>query len=168
MIGPSLQQAFDAHLAAELACLLAALIYGIAGVYARRFRREAPLMIAAGQLSASTLILLPVVALIDQPWTLAMPSPSAWSALLGLAVLSTGVAFIVYFRILNAAGATNALLVTFLVPVWAILLGATILGERLAVYHFAGMALIALGLAAIDGRPWAALTRYANVREIRG
>lgn len=162
MIGPSLQQAFDAQLAAELACLSAALIYGVAGVYARRFRREAPLTIAAGQLSASTLILLPLVALIDQPWALPMPSIPAWAALLGLAILSTALAFIIYFRILNSAGATNALLVTFLVPVSAILLGAVVLGERLAPHHFAGMGAIALGLAAIDGRPWRALKRAVS------
>jgi drug/metabolite transporter (DMT)-like permease len=153
MIAPDLRQAFDTNVAAQLACLLAALIYGFAGVYARRFRREAPLAIATGQLVASTLILLPVVMLIDRPWLLAMPSEQAWWALGGLAVLSTALAFIVYFRILNSAGATNALLVTFLVPVSAILLGATILDERLALHHFLGMAAIALGLAAIDGRP---------------
>lgn len=154
MIGPSLTQGFDAYAAAELACLAAALTYGFAGVYARRFKREAPLATAAGQLSASTLILLPVVALIDKPWLLPMPSLNAWSALLGLAILSTALAFIVYFKILNSAGATNALLVTFLVPVSAILLGALVLDERLAPYHFVGMTAIAIGLAAIDGRPW--------------
>ncbi len=153
MIAPDLRQAFDANVAAQFACLLAALIYGFAGVYARRFKREQPLAIATGQLVASTLILLPVAALIDRPWLLSVPSAQAWWALGGLAVLSTALAFIVYFRILNSAGATNALLVTFLVPVSAILLGATILSERLALHHFLGMAAIALGLAAIDGRP---------------
>jgi drug/metabolite transporter (DMT)-like permease len=153
MLAPDLRRALDASVAAQFACLLAALIYGVAGVYARRFKHEAPLAIATGQLAASTLILLPAVALIDRSWLLPMPTLQAWSALGGLAVLSTALAFIVYFRILNSAGATNALLVTFLVPVSAILLGAVFLGERLALHHFAGMAAIALGLAAIDGRP---------------
>ena len=69
-----------------------------------------------------------------------------------LALLSTALAYVLYFRILAAAGATNLLLVTFLIPVPAILLGAMVLGERLEPRHFAGMALIGLGLAMIDGR----------------
>jgi drug/metabolite transporter (DMT)-like permease len=69
-----------------------------------------------------------------------------------LAVLSTAVAYILYFRLLASAGATNLLLVTFLIPVSAIALGAVVLGEHLAPKHFAGMALIGLGLACIDGR----------------
>ena len=68
-------------------------------------------------------------------------------------MLSTALAYVIYFRILARAGATNLLLVTFLIPISAILLGTIVLGERLASHHFAGMALIALGLAAIDGRP---------------
>ena len=97
-------------------------------------------------------VLTPLAALIDQPWTLPKPSPAALSALLALAVLSTALAYVIYFRILARAGATNLLLVTFLIPISAILLGTVALGERLAPYHFAGMGLIALGLAAIDGR----------------
>lgn len=167
MIAPDVHQALDANVVAELACLLAALIYGFAGVYARRFKREAPLAIATGQLTASTLILLPVVALVDQPWTLPLPSTTAWAALLGLAILSTALAFIIYFRILTRAGATNALLVTFLVPVSAILLGALILSERLALHHFAGMAAIAIGLAAIDGRPVPWIARKIGFSALR-
>jgi drug/metabolite transporter (DMT)-like permease len=72
-------------------------------------------------------------------------------------LLSTALAYVIFFRILATAGATNLLLVTLLIPVSAILLGTAILGERLAAGHFAGMALIGLGLAAIDGRPLKAL-----------
>ena len=107
---------------------------------------------ATGQVTASTLILAPVALLVETPWTLAMPSAPVWLSVLGLALLSTAFAYILYFRILAKAGATNVLLVTLLVPVSAILLGALILGERLEPRHFAGMALIAAGLAAIDGR----------------
>ncbi|WP_446686033.1 EamA family transporter [Oceanisphaera arctica] len=72
----------------------------------------------------------------------------------GLAVLSTAVAYVLYFKILESAGTTNLLLVTLLVPVSAILLGSLLLNETLEAVHFVGMALIALGLSAIDGRLW--------------
>jgi len=88
-----------------------------------------------------------------------MPAAEVWGAIIGLALLSTALAYVVYFRILATAGATNLLLVTFLIPISAILLGATLLGERLAPEHFAGMAVIGFGLAAIDGRPLAWLRR---------
>jgi drug/metabolite transporter (DMT)-like permease len=75
-----------------------------------------------------------------------------WAAILGIAALSTALGYVLYFRILATVGATNLLLVTFLIPVSAILLGALVLGERLVLRHFLGMALIGAGLAAIDGR----------------
>ena len=112
-----------------------------------------PLMTAAGQVTASTFTLLPVALSVDHPWALPMLGLQIWGALVGLALLSTAVAYVLYFRILAAAGATNLLLVTFLIPMSALSLGMTILGERLDPRHFAGMALIGLGLAAIDGRP---------------
>lgn len=139
----------------QLACLGAALSYAFAGVYGRRFKAMgvAPLDAAAGQVTASTMLILPIMLIVDQPWTLpAFPSPTVWASLAGLALLSTALAYVLYFRILAAAGATNLLLVTFLIPVTAILLGAAVLGEHLLPRHFAGMALIGLSLAAIDGR----------------
>jgi drug/metabolite transporter (DMT)-like permease len=89
---------------------------------------------------------------IDQPWTLAMPPISAWAAIAALAVFCTAFGYVLYFRLIATSGATNALLVTLLVPPVAILLGAMFLGEQLAAQDFAGLGLIALGLAAIDGR----------------
>jgi drug/metabolite transporter (DMT)-like permease len=139
----------------ELACLGAALSYAFAGVYGRRFKilKIAPIEAAAGQVTASTVLILPIMLAVEQPWTLtASPSLAVWAALGGLALLSTALAYILYFHILAAAGATTLLLVTFLIPVTAVLLGAAVLGERLAPRHFAGMALIGAGLAIIDGR----------------
>jgi len=139
----------------QVACLGAALSYAFAGIYGRRFKTMgvAPLDAAAGQLTASTMLILPIMLIVDQPWALpAFPSTTVWAALAGLALLSTAIAYVLYFRILSAAGAINLLLVTFLIPVTAILLGAAILGEHLLPRHFAGMALIGLSLAAIDGR----------------
>jgi drug/metabolite transporter (DMT)-like permease len=139
---------------AQLVCLLAALSYAFAGIFGRRFRRMGvpPLATAAGQLTASTGILLPIMLLVDRPWALAMPHLVTWGAVLGVALVSTAPAYVLYFRILAAAGATNLLLVTFLAPVSAILLGALVLGETLQPRHFVGMALIGGGLAFIDGR----------------
>ena len=142
-------------IAGQIACLGAALSYAFAGVYGRRFGTMgiAPLEAAAGQVTASALLILPIMLMVDRPWLLpALPGATIWAALAGLALLSTALAYVLYFRILAVAGPTNLLLVTFLIPVTAILLGALILDERLQLRHFAGMILIGLSLAAIDGR----------------
>ena len=139
-------------LVGEAACLLAALSYAFAGIFGRRFKGIAPIRLATGQITASTLVLIPLVALVDRPWALPMPSGAVWGAMLGIAVLCTVVAYVLYFRILAAAGATNLLLVTFLLPVSALLLGWLVLGETVAPRAFVGMALIGAGLACIDGR----------------
>jgi drug/metabolite transporter (DMT)-like permease len=98
-------------------------------------------------------LILPIMLIVDRPWQLpAPPGATISGARAGLALLSTALAYVLYFRILAVAGATNLLLVTFLIPVTAILLGALILGEQLAPRHFAGMVLIGFALAAIDGR----------------
>ena len=126
------------------------------------FRGDAPVASAAAQVTASSLIMLPIVALADQPWTLPLPSAQVIGAIALLGIVSTGFAYILFFSILKSAGATNVMLVTLLVPVTAILLGAFVLGERLGASDFAGMALIALGLAAIDGRIWKRFTRFRS------
>ena len=154
MIGPGALGGMGTDTVADLACLAAALIYAFAGVYGRRFKAMGvlPLVTATGQVTAATIILLPITLIVERPWTLPMPSPSTWGAVLGIAVLSTAIAYILYFRILAAAGATNLLLVTFLIPVSALLLGTIVLHESLVASQLAGMALIGAGLIAIDGR----------------
>ncbi len=142
----------DAEILAQLAVLAGACSYGLAGLYGRRFRDTPPMTTAAGQLAASSLILLPVIALVDQPWTLALPHPQTIAALAGLALLSTALGYVLYFRILAVSGANNLLLVTLLIPVSALLLGTIILGERLVAAQIGGMVLIIAGLAIIDGR----------------
>ncbi len=140
---------------AALAMLGATLAYACAGVFGRRFRGMgiAPMQAAVGQLSASAAVMLPLALLADRPWAQPMPPATAIAAILGLAALSTALAYVLYFRILALAGAVNLLLVTFLIPVSAILLGTLLLQEALLPRHLLGMALIGLGLAAIDGRP---------------
>ena len=154
MIGAGAFADEGSHLLAQLAVLGAALSYALAGVFARRFQRMSipPLATATGQVTASTLVLLPAALLVDRPWTLPMPGVAVWGAVLGIAVLSTALAYWLYFRLLATAGATNLLLVTFLIPMTAILLGALVLGEPLDVRSTVGMALIGAALAAVDGR----------------
>jgi len=93
-----------------------------------------------------------ILAQLDKPWLYPLPGMKVGGALLGLALLSTALAYIIYFRLLTTSGATNLLLVTFLVPVSAILLGTIILGEQLLQRHVFGMIMVGLSLAAIDGR----------------
>jgi drug/metabolite transporter (DMT)-like permease len=154
LIGPDALAGLGTDTLAQLACLGAALSYAFAGIFGRRFRRMgvAPLVTAAGQVTASSVMLLPVALVADHPWVLAMPHLPTVGAVLGVGVMSTAVGYVLYFRILELAGATNLLLVTFLLPISAILLGGLVLGEVLAVRHFVGMALIGGGLAFIDGR----------------
>jgi drug/metabolite transporter (DMT)-like permease len=149
---------------AQLTVLAAALFYAIAGVYGRRFRAIGvePLATAAGMLTAAAILLFPVMLIMDQPWTMAKPGFASIGSILGLAVLATALASTLYFRVLATSGATNVLLVTLLIPATAILLGAIFLGERLEPQHFAGMTLISLGLAAIDGRAFATLRRLVR------
>ena len=159
MIGPSLLSSIGTNALAQLACVAAALSYALAAVWARRFRRlgVSPLSVTTGQLTAGAVIMLPFAILVDRPWTHAFPPLSAWGAIVSLALLCTAFGYVLYFRLIETSGATNALLVTLLVPPVAILLGASFLGETLAPQDFAGLALIALGLAAIDGRLLTAL-----------
>ncbi len=158
LIGPDLLSELGNHVMAQLAVLLAAFFYALGAIYARRLRDQKPVSITCGQLLMAALLLAPLALAIDRPWTLPPVSGAAITTMLALAIFSTALAYPMYFRILSRAGATNALLVTFLIPVSAILLGLVLLDERLDLRQFAGMAAIALGLAAIDGRPARYLT----------
>lgn len=153
VIGPSELHSAGIQLVAQLAALLGAFCYALSGVYGRRFKGMNAAAVSVGVLLSSILLLAPLSLLIDQPWILPLPTTRALWSLAGVAVISTSAAYLIYFHILARAGATNLLLVTFLVPVSAILLGAVFLHERLMPNQFFGMAVIAIGLAFIDGRP---------------
>ena len=152
LMGPDALGGLGTNLAAQFACVLAAVSYAFSGLVAKRFRELPPLVAATGQLSASTLMMLPIVLVLHPPWTLPVPSQQAVAAAVGLALVSTALAYIIFFRIMRVAGPSNVMLVTFLIPVSAILLGSGLLGEALLPRHFAGMAAIFAGLALIDGR----------------
>ncbi len=137
-----------------LLSLAAAACYAMGSVGARRLaaRLADPNALAFGQLFVAAVALAPLMAAVDRPWTLPVPPVGVVAALAALGLVCTGFAYMLYFRILAAAGATAVSTVTFLVPVSAILLGVILLDERLEARHVAGFALIAAGLALIDGR----------------
>jgi drug/metabolite transporter (DMT)-like permease len=152
MVGPGIVASLGGPVWAKFAMIGASLSYAFALVFARRFKSVPPVVVATGQLTASTIIMLPVVLLWSGPSGLFAASAPVWAAVFALALLSTAFAYILYFGIIGSAGATNASLVTLIVPVSAILLGFIFLGERLELFEVAGMLLIGLGLVTIDGR----------------
>jgi len=166
MIGPEALGGARGHLLAQLAMLGAAISYACAGIFGRRFAGTPPLATATGQVTASSLTLLPLALLVDRPWLFPLPNARTWGAVVGLAVLCTALAYVIYFRVLTSAGASNLLLVTLLMPVNAVLLGVTLLGEDIEPRQATGMALIAAGLAVIDGRLPALVRRRLSVRSV--
>lgn len=154
MMSPGWSGDDDFHLMAHAACLMAAFSYACAGVFGLGFRHQGatPTASAAGQLLAATALLLPLAIVIDQPFRLPLPGIQTASAILGLAVFSTALAYILYFKLLRTAGATNLLLVAILIPVSATFSGVVFLGEELGSNDLIGFTFVAMGLAAIDGR----------------
>jgi drug/metabolite transporter (DMT)-like permease len=152
LIGLDAFNGFGSSVVAQIAVLGATISYGFAAVFGRRFVGVPPVQTARGQLTMSSLILLPLALFIDQPWTLQAPSTPTILSVLALAIVCTAFAYILYFRILQSAGAVNAALVTFLIPPSAILLGILFLGETLVLREITGIVLIMTGLIIIDGR----------------
>jgi drug/metabolite transporter (DMT)-like permease len=151
MMGLDAISGIGGALLSQLAIIAASLFYAFGSVFGRRFAHS-PIVTAAGQTTGSSLILLPLVLAIDTPWRLPFPHMPVVLAILSLSLLCTSLAYVLYFAILRRAGATNLVLVTFLVPASAILLGIAVLGEHLALRHVVGLIAIAIGLALIDGR----------------
>lgn len=160
LLSPEVGQGWEVQGWGQLAVVGATFSYGCAGIYGRRFKDLSPVLTATGMLTCSTVMMLPL-ALIVEGVEKIKPSLMGWGAVLGLGLFSTAmpaavreatIAYLIYFRILAQAGATNVMLVTFLMPISALLLGVFVLGEQLNFTTFAGMATIFTGLAAIDGR----------------
>ena len=154
MVGPDSLAGISRNLGAQLAVLGATLSYAFASVFGRRFAaaKISPLQTALGQVTASSFILVPLALMIDKPWASALPSQATIFAILGLAVLSTAGGYLLFFNILERAGATNVSLVTLLIPPSAIAMGMLFLEETLQGIHFIGLALIILGLLSLQGR----------------
>jgi len=159
MMGPDALAGATENVVGQAVVLCAACSYAFAGIFGRRLRNVGPTVAAGGQLVSSSMLMLPIVLFFDRPWEMAMPGLDVIGAVVGLAVISTSAAYVIYFRILAVAGATNVLLVTLLVPVSAILLGTVFLGEVLLPSHMLGMAIVGLGLLTIDGRLFKYLRR---------
>jgi len=136
-----------------LLCLAGAFSYGLSALLARRLLSNSPpLGTATFQMLASTAMMVVVAGVIDRPWQLPMPGATTWLGVIGLAALSTALAYIVFFQILRRSGATNVMLVTLLIPVTAILLGYLVLGEQISPHEILGALVIGSALLLIDGR----------------
>lgn len=162
LIGPSAFEPGAGRLMGMLCVLGAAVSYAFSGVWGRRLSAVSPVLSSAGQLACSTALLLPIAAAVDQPWTLPQPSAHVVAAVLALALVSTAAAYLIFFRILATSGPVNVMLVTLLIPVSAIALGALFLGERLESWQVAGAVVIASALVVIDGRLLPMLARKAT------
>jgi len=152
LVGPEALIGNTSSLLGMMLMLGATTFYAIAVQWGRRFRDTPPLVTSATQLTCSTMILLPLALTIDQPWQIPIPSSSAIGAVIALAVLSTALAYIVFFRIMAVSGPINTTLVALLIPVSAIGFGTIILGEVLLPRHIAGALVIGLALIILDGR----------------
>ncbi|HTY70755.1 MAG TPA: EamA family transporter [Alphaproteobacteria bacterium] len=161
LVGVDALSDFGVQSLAELGVLGAALCYALAAVVSRQFAGQPPIVTAVGQLATSGLAILPAALIVDRPWQMPWPGAAGFGATVGLTLFSTALAYIVFFRLLRNVGAGNAMLVSFLTPVGASILGTALLGEHLAPHNLAGMVLIFAGFAVIDGRLLSAARRIA-------
>jgi drug/metabolite transporter (DMT)-like permease len=152
MAGPQAVAGLTGDLLAVGAMLVATLGYGLSAIYGRRLGGIDPTVSAACQLTAATLLLLPFMLVIEQPWTLPVPGALPVLSLVALAVLSTSIAYVIYWALIARAGGTNTMLVTLLIPVGGVFFAWLLLGETFSLSEAAGMSLIGLGLIVIDGR----------------
>jgi drug/metabolite transporter (DMT)-like permease len=154
MVGPQAMGGLSADLVAQLACIVSTLFYSFAAIYGRKLGQSSmtPMAVATGQVITACLIMLPVMLWFDRPWLQPMPEMGSMLAALALGVPATAIPYLLYFKTIDRAGASNAMLVAFIMPVVAIVLGVAFLGEALTGAQIAGTVLIALGLIAIDGR----------------
>lgn len=151
-IGLDALRTFDVGSLAQLAVIAGAVSYALAGAWARARLGGVHFLVAAtGMLTGSSLVMVPLAWWLEGPPSLAL-APDTWAAIAYYALAATALAYLLYYRVLEMAGVGNLALVTLLIPPIAIVLGALVLGERLAPEAFAGFALLALGLAMLDGR----------------
>ena len=143
---------FDPRNLGQLPVLTAGLSYAFVGVWAKRhLSTQPPILNAFGMLLGSTVLLTPIVFFIEGAPTVAL-APKVWTSLIALSLVSTALAYLLYFEILRRAGSANLMLVTLLIPPVTIALSYTFLGERVEQEALYGLGLIALGLGVTDGR----------------
>jgi drug/metabolite transporter (DMT)-like permease len=152
LIAPSLFEGFHATTWGLIAVATAAASYGVATVYTRQKLRGLPPLVApTAQLAMATLFLIPLVLVVEQPFSRPLPSWTALASLLALSVVGTAMAFVLYYRLLEKLTATNISMVTYLVPVIGVLLGVVVLNEQPGWNAYAGCALILLGVMVVNG-----------------
>lgn len=164
MAGPQAVAGLTGDLLAVGAMLVATFGYGLSAIYGRSFGGIDPTVSATCQLSASTLMLVPIVLVVERPWALAMPGATSLFAVGALAVLSTALAYVIYWALIARAGGTNTILVTLLIPVGGVFFAWALLGEAFTLAEAAGMILIGLGLVVIDGRLFGRMFSVGRVR----
>lgn len=163
VIGPRHVLGLGEHLLAELAIVGAAVAYGFSAVWARRFAGENPLASATGQLTAASIMMIPIAFYFERPLSLGPLSMPVIGSTLALAILSTAIAYLLYFKVMKLAGATNTSLVTMLVPVFTMIIAVPVLGEAIGPLKLLGLIVIGTGLAILDGR----IIRSARARFAR-
>jgi drug/metabolite transporter (DMT)-like permease len=157
VVGPRHLLGLGDDLIAELAVLLAAASYATASIWGRRFAGEPPLATATGQVTASAIMMLPVALIFESPLQMSMPSWPVIGAVIALAVFCTALTYLIFFRVLKMAGASNASLVGLVIPAFTMMFAVPLLGEQITPLKIAGMLVIAIGMMVLDGRPFAAL-----------
>lgn len=152
VVGAEAWNGLSGSVTAKLTLVAASLMYAVGSIYAKRFSAMPPLVIAASVMLSGAIVALPLALVFDRPWTLPVPSLDVIIAVLLTGVFGSALAAITYFRVFTVSGATNAMLVTLLLPVTPVIGGALYLGERLELREILGAVVIMLALAIIDGR----------------
>ena len=148
IVGVQALSGLGEQLVAQLATIAATVCYAGAAIFSRGFKGLDPMAPAAGSLLAGAAILVPLSLAVDQPWTLA-PSMSSLLALLGLAVFSTAIAFVIYFRLIQTLGSVGTTAQAYLrVPI-GVALGVVFLGESLSPTAWIGLGCVVIGVAAM-------------------
>jgi drug/metabolite transporter (DMT)-like permease len=165
IIGVNSLQGFGHEIAAQLSIVAATVCYAVAAIFGRNFKGLDPMLPAAGSLLSGAMVLVPVSQIVDRPWTLA-PSVASMAALFGLAIFSTALAFVIYFRLLKRLGSVGTTSQAYLrVPI-GVLIGVALLGETVAPSAGIGLVLVVLGVAAmaIPAKPHLPLRATASLR----
>ncbi len=155
LVGPEVLSGFSLQGAGELAVLAAAMSYAIAGFAGKRFDNIPSQLVSRMTATMGALIIVPLGVGSSFWFNTPLVGEWQWSAALAVVCLgvgSTAIAYLIYYRLLAEAGVVNTSLVSFLVPLSALILGAVFLQERLSMADALGMAFILSGLAVLDGR----------------
>ncbi len=150
-IGLQAQTGVDLRSTAQIAVLAGALSYAMASSWARlKLSNLPPQVAAAGMLTGSTVVMIPVALIVDGPVAFDL-KPATWAGIAYASLVATAGAYLLYYRVLGMAGSGNLMLVTLVIPPVAILLGAWVLEEELLPRAYVGFVLLALGLLVLNG-----------------